>query len=275
MRERRSITVPTQSVERLNQQSEKVSAVAPRRSSLAEKKPGRGSAHQAHGRADRNHGHDHHACGHSQHDHAHAGHHDHAHHHDDHAPNHEPEFEVTLTAENLRDLARFNAAWSQIEFLLANVAAFVEKGDLHAASLQMEGMSISARIDHLRGMAARMPNDRARQDVATICDLAAALVPGRNHVMHGVWGLFVDRTAMTSVPACFNGRDKKHPVFATALPAMTCEAADVSRRLGALLGHLTPSFGPGHRPRRFFFSDGPPPAGPLPEWSERDHAEGD
>ena len=250
--------------------------MAHRRSSLAEKKAHRGHAHAGETHDHAAHGHEHHghACGHPGHDHEHA---DHAcgHTHDDHAGAHEPEFEVTLTAENLRDLARFIAAWSQVEFLIANVAAYVEKSDLRTACMEMESLPVDARIAHLRGLAARMPNEGAAEDAAGICDRLAALAPARSHVTHGVWGLFVDRTAMTSVPACFNGRSKEHPIFATELPAMAREAADVSRRLGALLGHLASAFGPGPRPRRFFFSDGPPPAGPLPEWSPHEHAADD
>jgi hypothetical protein len=201
-------------------------------------------------------------------DHGPAGHsHDHAHHHHSHhSSGDDPEFEITLTAAQLSDLARFAATWSQIEFLMTSITALVAKRDPAAIASELESLGIDARADRLRSLVPQLPDDAARTKASDVCDRLGEIIPRRNHVMHGVWGLFIDRKENKALPACFYGRSRQRPVFASELPDITREAADTSRRLGALLGLLTPAFRAGSPPRRFFFSDGPPPAGSPPEW---------
>lgn len=192
-------------------------------------------------------------------------HHDHAGHDHSHPGEHGPEFEITLSAGHLDDLARLIVTWSQIEFLITNIVGLLDKSDLSKTTMQLEAMTIGARIDHLRSLIPRIANDRARQDAIGICDELGALVPHRNHALHGLWGDFIDYEGKKAVAACFYGPSKERPIFATELSEMGRKAAGLSRRLGALLGTLAPAF-TASSPRRFFFSDRPPPAGPLPDW---------
>jgi hypothetical protein len=201
---------------------------------------------------------------HSHHDHA--GHtHDHSDHDHPHPGEHGPEFEITLSAGHLDDLARVIVTWSQIEFLITNIVALLAKSDVPKTTMQLEAMTIETRVDHLRSLIPRIANDRARQDAAGICDELGALVPRRNHALHGLWGDFIDYEGKKAVAACFYGPSNERPIFATGLSEMGREAASLSRRLGALLAALAPAF-TASSPRRFFFSDRPPPAGPLPDW---------
>jgi hypothetical protein len=201
---------------------------------------------------------------HSHHDHA--GHaHDHSGHDHPHPGEHGPEFEITLSAEHLDDLARLIVTWSQIEFLITNIVALLAKSDVPKTAMQLEAMTIGARIDHLRSLIARISDERTRQNATGICDELGALLPRRNHALHGLWGDFIDYDGKKAVAACFYGPANKRPIFATELSEMGREAAGLSRRLGALLGALAPAF-TASSPRRFFFSDRPPPAGPLPDW---------
>ncbi len=192
--------------------------------------------------------------------------HKHSNPHDSRRTDCDPEFEITLTSEQLSELARFAATWSQIEFLILNVIAVVAKGDSDKSGAHLDGMGIDARISHLRNLIPHLPNEQAKNQATSLCDRLNEIIPCRNHVMHGIWGLFVDRKEMKALPACFYGRSRERPIFASELSTITRAAADVSRRLGALLGLLTPAFVAGSPPRRFFFSDGPPPAGPPPDW---------
>jgi hypothetical protein len=128
-------------------------------------------------------------------------------------------------------------------------------------------MTIDARIDHLRTLISTIQNEHARNDASGICDRLRDLVAGRNHLMYGVWGLFIDRKTNKPLPACFNLRSRERPIFATEVADMTRSTAEVSRGLGALLATLTPAFAAGVPPRRFFFSDGPPTSASPPDWS--------
>ncbi len=190
-------------------------------------------------------------------------HHDHPDH--EHSGEHDPEFAITLSAGHLGDLARLIVTWSQIEFLITNIVAVMAKSDIAKTTMQLEAMPIGRRIDHLRSLMPRIANERARQNAAGICDDLGALVPGRNHALHGLWGDFIDYEGKRAVAACFYGPCKDRPIFAAELSEMGHKAAGLSRRLGALLGVLAPTF-TAAAPRRFFFSDRPPPAGPLPDW---------
>lgn len=207
-------------------------------------------AHSDHGPAGHSHGHDH----------------AHHHHHHSHAKGDDPEFEITLTAEQLRDLAHFTATWSQIEFLIASIIALAAKSNLGAIGPELDSLGIEARVNHLRSLVPQLPNDAAKTQTSAVCDRLGEFIPRRNHVMHGVWGLFVDRKEHKAVPACFYGRSRERPIFASELSGITRDAADTSRRLGIVLGLLSPAFTAGSPPRRFFFSDGPPPAGSPPDW---------
>lgn len=201
---------------------------------------------------------------HSHHDHAGRAH-DHSGHDHPHPGEPGPEFEITLSAEHLDDLARLIVTWSQIEFLITSIVASLAKSEVPKTAIQLEAMTIGARIDHLRGLIARITDERTRQDATGICGELGALLPRRNHALHGLWGDFIDYEGKKAVAACFYGPANKRPIFATELSEMGREAAGLSRRLGALLGALAPAFTAGS-PRRFFFSDRLPPDGPLPDW---------
>ena len=196
---------------------------------------------------------------HDGHDHGHSGH-DHAHHDE-----RQPEFAITLSAGHLQDLARLSVTWGQIEFLITNIVAALEKGDAHKTTVRLAAMTLDARVAHLSGLVPGVADDEARQRAADACAELAALVPGCNHALHGLWGDFIDYPGEKAVAACFYGLSTTGPVFAADLSRMAREAASLSCRLGALLSALSPAFAP-MSPRRFFFSDRPPPQGPLPDW---------
>lgn len=198
--------------------------------------------------------HDHH--GHSGHDH---DGHDHAH------EAASPEFRITLSPAQLQTLGRLTLTWSQIDFLIVNIASALEKVDPGKIAATLYALPMAERIAHLQGLIAKLPTPIARDEASRVCEAMAAAVPHRDHALLGLWGDFIDYDAGAAVPGAFHGLAGRHPLRAAELDRMANDAATLSRRLASVLGMLVHTFASGS-PRRFFFSDRAPPAGKLPDW---------
>ena len=147
-----------------------------------------------------------------------------------------PAFEIVLSEEQLEDLGRFTAIFSQIDFMMFQVIA-------HAARLQakdlmalIEGTTTGQRLAMLRRLAKHMPDPDLRKKAEDVCSGLAGLNDHRNHILHGVWGLEWDTERDVLRPACAYERNRDNNILATKLPELCDRAATLSRKVGELLG---------------------------------------
>ena len=172
----------------------------------------------------------------------------------------EPEYLIPLDGEQLAELGRLMAAWSQIDFLLVLSAATITKTEIGWMLTFCENMMSGARINLLRKLTKHIPSEEAEAFARSLCSRLGKLAGQRNHLIHGIWGYHVDQQNKTQHPACHDGQNSEAPIYAATLPDLRKRAIAETRQVGLLLKMLNPQFGKGAPPQRFFFGPGPPPS---------------
>jgi len=176
-----------------------------------------------------------------------------------------PAFQVVLSAEQLEDLGRFTAVFSQIDFMMFQIIGLAGKIASPDLMALIEGTTAGQRLAMLRRLAERMPDPDLRKKAKDVCDGLAAINGKRNHILHGVWGLHWDTKKDKLTPACAYEKNRDNPIYAKQLPELCERAANVSIKVMELLSILGSPFN-GSPPHRFIFSSGPPPNRHPPEW---------
>jgi hypothetical protein len=172
----------------------------------------------------------------------------------------EPEYLIPLSTEQLTELGRLMAAWSQIDFLIILAIAAVTKTEVGWMLTFCENMMSGARVNLLRRILPNMPSDEARTFAESLCSRLGKLIGRRNHLIHGIWGIHVDREKKTRHPACHDGHNPAAPIYAAELPDLRKRAIAETRQLGLLLKMIAPQhFGRSLPPVPFLFGSGPPP----------------
>ena len=180
----------------------------------------------------------------------------------------EPAFEIVLSDEQLEDLGRFTAIWSQIDHMLFQAISISGRTTPQSLLALIEGTTTGQRLGMLRRLIPQMQTKAMRDGAENVCSGLGALIDKRNHILHGVWGLHWNLEKETLRPACHYDRSKETPVYAKQLPELCERAAKLSHKIEELLRLLAPQFfsNPGPIPHRFIFSAGPPPNRPAPKW---------
>lgn len=179
-----------------------------------------------------------------------------------------PAFEIVLSEEQLQNLGRFTAIWSQIDHMLFQVLAITSRIQPKSLLALIEGTTTGQRLNMLRRLIPEMQSKAAQEKAGNVCTALGSLIDKRNHLLHGVWGLRWDLKKDTLRPACHYDRNTESPIYAKQLDELCERAAKLSIRVMELLQILQPTFfsKPGPIPHRFIFADGPPPNRPAPKW---------
>src|SRR5437763_515993 len=116
-----------------------------------------------------------------------------------------PHFKISLSEEELADLGRLSAAWSQVDFMLAVLIAFVTATELKSMFLFLESATTGVRLAMLRKIAKDIPHEEGKVNAKRICERLGKLIERRNHVVHGMWGYHHENQKLSA--ACHNGRN--------------------------------------------------------------------
>ena len=98
-------------------------------------------------------------------------------------------FEIVLSEEQLEDLGRFTALFSQIDAMLFQIIAGVSKTPPKNLMALIEGTTSGQRLKMLRRLGKEMADQSAKRKVKDACSSFGKLIDKRNHIMHGLWSL--------------------------------------------------------------------------------------
>lgn len=178
-------------------------------------------------------------------------------------------FEIVLSDEQLEDLGRFTALFSQIDSMMFQIISLATKTRTQDLMALIEGTTSGQRLAMLRRLAENMEDKQARAKAEGVCSGLAALNDKRNHILHGVWGLLWNTEKDTLKAACVYERNRQNPLHAQQLPELCERAAKLSLKVMELLRTLNPAYfkpPPAQPPHRLLLAAGPPPNRPPPEW---------
>jgi hypothetical protein len=176
----------------------------------------------------------------------------------------QPEFEVSLSFEQLGELGLFNAIWSQIDTLVTIMMAKLAKTELGKVIVMTGAATTAPRIAMLRQLA----EAAGETDLAKTCRGMGKLIGLRNHLSHGVWGIYWAADGSLT-PACHYHGSPEKPIHAIDLPAFIADVAMASQELGKAMCRLLPELAIGERPRKFYFGPGDPNQKPPPPGIKR------
>jgi hypothetical protein len=174
-------------------------------------------------------------------------------------------FLIVLSEEQLEDLGKFTAIFSQIDHMMFQIVGLASKTRGKNLLALIEGTTAGQRLAMLRRLADQMIDPDLRKKAKDVCGGLAALNEKRNHILHGVWGLEWDTKKDKLHPACAYERNSENPIYATQLPELCERAAKVSLKVLELLSILGTPLN-GSPPHRFLIRAGPPPDRPAPDW---------
>ncbi len=175
----------------------------------------------------------------------------------EHAP--EPtEYELPLSDDELRELGRFTAVFSQVDFLLNEAISALTKTPWWAMSLMLESATTGPKVNMLKKILPQIKDKEAKRLSTDVYERMLKLIDKRNHVIHGMWAQQMITAQKTVKPACVFMRNKDAPIYTEDLRKLADKGARVSRSLGDLLTHLAPK-GVGDdawvKPRRLLVTD--------------------
>lgn len=152
----------------------------------------------------------------------------------------ESEYEIPLTDEELLELGRFTAIFSQVDFLLNEAISALTKTPWWAMAIMLETATTGPKVHMLGKILPNIKDPRARHLATEARELLLKLLDKRNHVIHGMWAKHIITPQRAVKPACMFMRYKDKPVFPEDLRKLSIKGAKITRYLGELLTHLAP-----------------------------------
>ena len=175
------------------------------------------------------------------------------------SPGGEPtEYEIPLSDDELRELGRFQAIFSQVDFLLNEAISALTETPWWAMSIMLETATTGTKLNMLRKILPDVKDKVARHLASEATSLLSRIIERRNHVVHGMWARQLVTPQKAVKVACHFQRHKDNPVFPEELRKLSDKGAKATRYLGDLLTHLAPpepTQAPWTAPRTLVVSD--------------------
>lgn len=140
----------------------------------------------------------------------------------------------TLSQSQLGQLGQLTATWAQIDYLLIGVISKIVGSQLSVSEILLEGAMIGSRITILKKLSSRMVDEKVRSDITAFCSDAHKIADRRNHLAHGMWGLYAAEDNAPVEAACYFPRNKQGLIFAHELPEILARSEDIARRISEL-----------------------------------------
>jgi hypothetical protein len=171
-------------------------------------------------------------------------------------------FQVPLTDEQLKELGRLTAIYSQIDHILGAVLSLLMKIDHKEMELLLDNMMMGTRLSLLRRQLDKFKDENTRKLATKFVENMDRFLGKRNHITHGIWGYYQDEKSMRRASYFAKAKDK--PIYAKDLKAIADAAWLEARRIRTVFANLTNLHPPPGRASLYIFGAGPPPK-QLPE----------
>ncbi|WP_029066523.1 hypothetical protein [Labrenzia sp. DG1229] len=143
----------------------------------------------------------------------------------------DPIFNVPLSEEDFIQLGKLTSAWSQIDHLLLMSISKMLNISLRDCELLFDTAAAGVRINAFKKLAKNLGNPEVKALADEFVSKSAPVLGKRNHIAHGVWGLFAAEGGQPRVAACYHPPNKKGLVYADELGAIVETAVSVANIL--------------------------------------------
>jgi hypothetical protein len=177
-----------------------------------------------------------------------------------------PEYKITLSDDELIELGRFSALWSQMDMLICLVLSMLTGCDLKATLAFLGATTTGPKLNLLRQQETETDDPEITNLIKSICKEIGRVVDDRNHIVHGIWGMHTDDKGKSRAGSYFPRKGVDAPLYADQLTDLCERVADITRDLGKLLSQVNKDFPQQNDPKVFWFSSHPPAGTKKEEW---------
>jgi hypothetical protein len=143
----------------------------------------------------------------------------------------EPVYKIPLSDTDRALLGTLSATWGQMDYMLLVAIASMLRISLRDSETMMEGATTGPRIAVFKKLSSTLKNAEKRKSAAKFCSKSDEILGKRNHITHGIWGLFWQPGAGDGQPACYHSRNKSGLIYASELPAIIDSAVEITNLL--------------------------------------------
>lgn len=168
----------------------------------------------------------------------------------------ESEYEIPLAPGHLQNLGILTALCSQIDFLMGEAISSLTKTPWWAMTAMLDSATTGPRLAALRKITSQVRDPKTKSLARKAVSEISRFIETRNHVIHGLWAIQVLEAQKTTKPGCYFNRQSDKPVLAEDLPKLVLRATKITRLLGELIEHISPTGAqPWTKPRRLFVAN--------------------
>jgi hypothetical protein len=164
-----------------------------------------------------------------------------------------PQYQITLTADQATELGRLTVVWGQIDHFVFNSVSLLLTPDPNAAIAMLGDLTTGPLVNLLNKSRHRIKDDNIKSMIKTFHDDMGSLIKKRNHIMHGMWGLFLPgKDAKKAKPACFYAKNPLNPIFAEDIHDLANKAAEQTHVISTVFHHIAEISPPEGTPKFYF-----------------------
>jgi hypothetical protein len=164
-----------------------------------------------------------------------------------------PQFKITLTARQTLEVGRLSVIWGQIDHFLLQSVALLLTHDIACGVALLGDMTTGPLVGHLRKARHRIDDPKFAEMAKKFCEDMGPLISTRNHIMHGLWGLYLPgKNPNKAQPGCLFVKNPDHPVFPAKVTEVANKAAEQTYVISAIWHHLNGIEPPTGNPKFYF-----------------------
>lgn len=169
----------------------------------------------------------------------------------------QPVYHNPLSVEELQQLGRLSVAWSEMDYRLLEAIAKLLGISLAHCEVVFARSPTGPRRAAFKHFASTLADAEARRLAKEFCRRSEGIIASRNHLTHGLWGLFAPKGGAPYKAACYHPQNKTGLIFAAELGSLTDKAIEVSNLLYRFINLPYPQFLE-LRDRHLYMGYGPP-----------------
>ena len=170
-----------------------------------------------------------------------------------------PFYRIPLDDMHLVQLGKLAAVWGQTDYLLTHCISKLTGASHADCEVLLDRTPMAAKISRFKSLVADLSDISARDTALKFCSKSKSVLGKRNHLMHGVWGMYSSDGTPPYEAACYFPANKQALIFASDLSSITDAATRILDLIGEFqaLDETSPNL-QGLRDRQLSMGYGPP-----------------
>lgn len=143
----------------------------------------------------------------------------------------EPAYQIPLDDTQLALLGKLSAIWSQMDYFLLAAISNIMRINLRDCEVILNKTTVGARIGIFKKLTSSLHDEKLKKQSELFSSQVNKILGMRNHLTHGIWGLFSSDGNQKYVSACYHPENKKGLIYASELTEIIQLATSVNNIL--------------------------------------------